>query len=227
MPGQIPCSTCWRCSPGSGGTGPATPCEDPAERQSPSASPGGWHRAHAATRLLFLAEPVPRNSTSFCQEGVNQRRGSSSLRFLVLFVHPHRFLGVYCCCELWIMLSMYVWHAEVYSSLTKWFRHTCQPTLKERPNYTTLSVCFSPSLLSFNKLYYYAEYCKKENIKKKHHMPKTSQLSFSFRQCCRGTYSLSKAIELLMQSRMRVSQASLKITEECQIDRRYPCGWQS
>lgn len=159
--------------------------------------------------------------------GCESETGRSSLRFLVLFVHPHRFLGVCCCCEHWIMLSMYVWHAEVYSSLTKWFRHTCQPTLKERPNYTTLSVCFPPSLLSFNKLYYYAEYCKKGNIKKKHHMPKTSQLSFSFRQCCRGTYSLSKAIELLMQSRMRESQASLKITEECQIDRRYPCGWQS
>lgn len=38
MQGQIPCSARWHCSIGFGGTGPMTPSEDLAERQSASAS---------------------------------------------------------------------------------------------------------------------------------------------------------------------------------------------
>lgn len=102
MQGQIPCSACWHCSPGSGGTGPMTTFEDPAERQSPSASAGGW-QPHGFSSLQSQWQGTAPCSV---KEGVNQTWGSSSLRFLVLFVHQHKFLGVYSCCEHWIVLSV-------------------------------------------------------------------------------------------------------------------------
>lgn len=112
MQGQIPCSACWLCSPGSSGTRPVTTFEDAAERQSPSASARGW-QPHSFFSLQSQWRGAAAGSE---KEGGNQRWGSSSLRFLVLFIHHYKVLGVYCCCEHWIMLSMYVWCAMVCSS---------------------------------------------------------------------------------------------------------------
>lgn len=111
MQGQIPCSACWHCSVGFGGTRPTTPSEDLAERHSASASAWGWHHTNAAPWLRFPSEPAPRKSTRSAKEDVSQRWWSSSLSFLLLFAYHHKSLHAYCCCGCWIILKyvcMYV-----------------------------------------------------------------------------------------------------------------------